>query len=284
MRRLDGQTAIVTGAAQGLGRAYARALAEAGANVSVCDLRDSVAELDPELRALGVEVLAETCDVSKADQVAAFVARTHARFGRIDILVANAGVVVITSPMDSIDKTLADYETEVGTNLRGIFLFGRAVIPHMIEQGRGEILNISTDHVCTCGAPIEWSHDDAPDCPYKDAPRPTGGGAVMDLYDSSKWGINGLTFAWSRALRLHGIRVNAFCMGATDTPMLREFMGDDVEPAVVGSWMRPEAIAQVMLELFGEGPDGRTGENIGFAVGHPVVLPSRQEPIYLREQ
>ena len=123
-----------------------------------------------------------------------------------------SGITGILSP-----KYL-DYEKLVGTNLRGVFLFGRAVLPYMMERGSGEIVNISTDHVQTCGTPFELTHDDAPDCPWaNEPPRPTGGGDAMDLYDASKWGINGLTLAWSQAVEEHEIRVNALCMGATDS-------------------------------------------------------------------
>ncbi len=101
----------------------------------------------------------------------------------------------------------------------------------------------------------------------------------MDLYDASKWGINGLTYGWAQALQTHNIRVNGLCMGATDSQMLRGFHNFDPSPEEVASWMQAEDVARVMVELI---QDGRTGENIGFAVGHPVVLPPRRgNPYYL---
>ena len=101
----------------------------------------------------------------------------------------------------------------------------------------------------------------------------------MDIYDASKWGINGLTLAWSQALAEHGIRVNALCMGATDSHMLRSFFNFQPPPEEVARWMKTEDIAQVLIDLLREGPEGRTGENVGIAVGHPVVLPpSRPSP------
>ena len=277
---LEGKTAVVTGAAVGLGNAFARALVGEGASLAVCDVRE---DIDDFGNLVDVDVLAMRADVSDAQQVKRFIDATLDRFGRIDVLVSNAGVWAETTATDDIDKTLADVPHVVGTNLKGVFLCGRAVMPAMIGQGGGHIINVCTDHVHTCGSPYELSHDDAPDCPFIDiAPRPTGGGTNMDLYDAAKWGINGLTFAWCQALKPHNVRVNAFCMGATDTYMIRSFFNFDPPPEEVAGWMRAEDIAQVMIEMIAEGPDGRTGENIGFAVGHPVVLPPpRTNPYFI---
>ncbi|MYF48976.1 MAG: SDR family oxidoreductase [Gammaproteobacteria bacterium] len=268
---LDGKTAVVTGAAVGLGNAFARALADEGAALAVCDVRPDVEGFADQVNA---PVLAEQADVSDAEAVRGFIDQTLQRFGRIDVLVSNAGVWAASEASDPIDKTLRDAASLIGTNLKGVFLCGRAVIPAMIRQGGGHIININTDHLHTCGSPYEEPHDDAPNCPFLDiAPRPTGGGPAMDLYDAAKWGINGLTFGWCQALKPHNIRVNALCMGATDSYMLRSFHNFDPPPEEVASWMKAEDIARVMIELIAEGPQGRTGENIGFAMGHPVVLP-----------
>ena len=280
MGMLDGKTAVVTGAAVGLGNAFAKALAAEGASLAVCDVRS---EIDTLANAVDVPVLAMCADVSDAGDVRRFFDAAFERFGGVDVLVSNAGVWAGTLPTDGIDKTLADAASVVGTNLKGVFLCGRAAIPSMIERGGGHIVNINTDHVHTCGSPYELSHDDAPDCPFLDiAPRPTGGGHQMDLYDAAKWGINGLTFGWCQALKPHGIRVNALCMGATDSHMLRGFHNFDPSPEEEASWMRAEDVAQVMIEMIAEGPAGRTGENINFCCGHPVVLPPpRDRHLYI---
>ncbi len=280
---LGGKVALVTGAAVGLGNAFARALAAEGAALAVCDIRPELTELAEDL---AVPVLAEHADVSEPGDVRSFVDATLQRFGAIDVLVNNAGTWAATLPTDPIDNSLRDYERLVGTNLRGVFLFGRAVMPGMIERGSGEIINISTDHVQTCGTPFEIDHDDAPNCPWaNEPPRPTGGGEAMDLYDASKWGINGFTLAWSQALEEYGIRVNALCMGATDSHMLRSFHNFNPDPEEVARWMKAEDVARVLIDLLREGPGGRTGENIGIAVGHPVVLPpSRLSPYVILGQ
>jgi NAD(P)-dependent dehydrogenase (short-subunit alcohol dehydrogenase family) len=277
MGMLDGRVAIVTGAAVGIGNALARALAAQGARLSLCDVREEVHALAAEL---GGPTLAATADVSRPEDVLRVVDATHRNLGGIDVLVNNAGVWAASLPTDDLDKTERDYDFLVGTNLKGSFLFGRAVIPRMIAQGRGgDIVNVCTDHVQTCGSPWELSHDDAPDCPFKAiAPRPTGGGPGMDLYDASKWGQLGLTFAWAQALAKHRIRVNALCMGATDSHMLRGFHNHNPPPEEVARWMKPADIARLMLDLM---RDGRSGDYIGAAVGHPIVLPPRRNNPYV---
>jgi hypothetical protein len=128
---------------------------------------------------------------------------------------------------------------------------------------------VTTDHIHTCGWPVALDHADAPACPWAAAHRPPGGGPAFDLYDASKWALNGLTGAWATALRPHGIRVNSFGMGATDTPMYRGFLGG--RPPAPGV-MDPADVAAVLLDLLAEGPEGRTGDSIQLWIGHPCVL------------
>jgi NAD(P)-dependent dehydrogenase (short-subunit alcohol dehydrogenase family) len=282
---LKGKSAIVTGAAVGLGNAYARALAREGVNVAVCDVRDDIESLAKELQqGHGVRARAWRADVSVAADVRRVVDEAIAEFGRIDIMVSNAGIWGGSVADDDLDKSIADYDKLVGTNLKGVFLFGRAVIPHMLEHGKGgDIINVSTDHVHTCGTPFHVCPK-LPSCPWRDAPRPTSGGTIMDLYDAGKWGIHGLTFAWCKALRPHGIRVNAMCMGATDSNMLRGFHNFNPSPEEVATWMKAEDSAQVIVDLLKEGPQGRTGQNMNFCVGRPVRLEPPLPHVYIREE
>ncbi len=281
MAELKGKNAIVTGAAVGLGVAYARALAAAGVNVAVCDLRDEVLTLAEELRATGVQSVAWQGDVSDPDHVREVVDGTVNAFGSIDILVNNAGVWGASIPEDNLDKSLDDYDKIVGTNLKGEYLFGRAVIPILIDQGQGgDIVNIATDHMVTCGTP--WHRCPNLDkCPWGDSPRPTGGGDIMDLYDVSKWALNGLLYAWAKALAPHRIRVNQFCMGATDSFMLRGFHNFDPPQEEIDTWMKAEDNARVLIELLEEGPEGRNAQNINFCIGRPVALEEPLEQIYI---
>ena len=281
MVKLKGKSAIVTGAAVGLGSSYAKALAQEGVNIAVCDLREEIHEVAGSLRALGVNAVSYQGDVSDPDHVRKVVDGARAEFGSIDILVNNAGVWGVSVADDDLDKSLEDYEQIVGTNLKGEYLFGRAVIPIMIEQGKGgEIVNIATDHMVTCGTPY-FCCPKLEACSWGDSPRPTGGGDAMDLYDAGKWGLNGLLYGWAKALAPHNIRVNAFCMGATDSHMLRGFHDFDPSEEEVASWMLAEDNAQAMIDMLLEGPSGRNAQNVNFCIGRPVQLEPAHEHVYV---
>jgi len=283
MVELKGKNAIVTGAAVGLGNSYAHALAVEGVNVAVCDLREEINDVAESLKQLGVSSVAWQGDVSDPDHVRAVVDGARSAFGSIDILVNNAGVWGASAADDDLDKSIADYELIIGTNLKGEYLFGRAVIPIMIEQGTGgEIVNIATDHMVTCGTPY-FCCPGLDACPWGDSPRPTGGGETMDLYDASKWGLNGFLYGWAKALAPHNIRVNAFCMGATDSYMLRSFHDFAPSTEEVDSWMRAEDNAQAMIDMLKEGPGGRNAQNVNFCVGRPVKLEPSHDHVYVIE-
>ncbi len=253
MGQLSGQVAIVTGAARGLGLAFATQLVEEGCAVVVTDRDESVLDT-----AAAIGATAHLGDVADAEHVRSVVDTTVADHGAIDIMINNAGEVIASGPRDAWDTASRDFDRILGSNTKGAFLFGRAVAPVMIGHGGGNIVNISTDHV---------------------APRPEGdprqGHGSMDLYNASKWALNGLTFDWARALARHRIRVNNICLGATDTSMLRDFLGAEPDPVFEATWMQPARVAEVLVDLLAEGPDGRTGDNIGLYAGHPCVLPPR---------
>jgi 3-oxoacyl-[acyl-carrier protein] reductase len=240
MTALTGQVALVTGAAQGLGRAFAERLRAEGCEIVACDRREAVNEVD------GLTYVGDVRDPATVRMV---VDGAVAKHGRIDILVNNAGVVKPTGPADDWQKGLDDYDEIVDTNLRGSFLFGRAVATVMREHDGGNIVNIGTDHVFPLPGVDVHGH------------------GAMDLYNASKWAINGLTLDWAISLKEDGIRVNAIHMGATDSEMLRTWMGDAITDEIVGSWMSPNQTAEILVQLLTEGPDGRTGQNIGLWVG-----------------
>lgn len=249
---LDGQVAIVTGAARGLGCAFGRRLRAEGCEVVVTDRLGAVEDVASEIGATG-----HVGDVADADHVRSVVDATVGRHGRIDVLVNNAGEVMPSHALSGFDDAPEDFDRIVGTNTRGAFLFGRAVAPVMVDGGRGgHIVNVSTDHV----KPAPGAH------------RHHGHGG-MDLYNASKWALNGLTFDWARSLGRHGIRVNNLNMGATDTEMLRGFLGRPPTDDELATWMTPEQIAQILVELLTEGPDGRTADSIGLYAGFPVEMP-----------
>lgn len=243
--------AIVTGAAQGLGEAIARRLAADGFPLVITDRNDAVLALADELDGAGF-----VGDVADAGHVRQVVDTAVDRFGPVTVLVNNAGEVWPTGPFDPWDRAEADFERLFGSNVKGAYLFGRAVVPSMIDGGGGNIVNISTDHV-----------KPGPQCD-----RHHGHGR-MDLYNASKWALNGLTFDWAKSLARHGIRVNNVCMGATDTPMLRGWLGVEPDPGYLATWMQPSQIAAIVSELIAEGANGRTANSIGLYAGQPCVMP-----------
>lgn len=251
MGQLAGRVAIVTGAAQGIGLAFARRLAAEGCAVVMTDRRAAVLDA-----AAAIGASAHVGDVADPDHVRTVVASTLAAHGRIDVLVNNAGEVAPTHALSGFEGASEQFDRVFGSNTKGAFLFGRAVAPVMAEHGGGDIVNVSTDHV-----------KPGPGC---DRHHGHGG---MDLYNASKWALNGLTFDWARSLRSKRIRVNNICMGATDTEMLRGFLGREPDPAYLATWMRPEQTAQILVELLEEGPDGRTANSIGLYAGQPCVMP-----------
>ncbi len=140
--RLDGKTAVVTGASSGIGAQFAKALAGQGADVAVVARRlDRLEALAEEIRALGAKCLPIQCDVTVEEEVAKAVDAVMAEFGKIDILVNNAGVAE-TAPTES--TTLESWNKVIGTNLTGVFLFSKHVGKHMIEKKYGKIINTSS--------------------------------------------------------------------------------------------------------------------------------------------
>ncbi|MBH76956.1 MAG: hypothetical protein CL897_01800 [Dehalococcoidia bacterium] len=257
---LDGKVAVVTGAAQGLGTAYARGLANEGADVAICDIQPEVSAVADEIAATsGRTVRAYPCDVSNTEAVRGFVNSVLRDFGGVDVVVMNAGIYGAT-PMDlSREAALAEYQRFFDTNVKSIYLLERAFAPSLVER-EGDIVVISTDHILP---PLEAGG--------------TRGGPSTDLYDASKWTLNGYIQAWALGFASQGqnVRVNGIAMGATDTPMLRGvFPGEGPSDEVVAGWMTPGQQAQLLLDLL---QDGRTGDLISSEPGQEVTLPPRSD-------
>lgn len=255
MAFLDGKVAIVSGAAQGLGEAYARALSENGAQVLAFDVQDTISAVAGEIEsATGNKVLGVVADVSKRADVERVVASAVETFGGLDILVNNAGAWRQTPVDSSWEQALEDWDFIMDTNLKGVVMLSRACVPHLQARGGGDIVNISTYYVL----PARSAGTNSP---------------VTDLYNASKWALNGFTDAWSKYLAKDNIRVNGMCMGATDTPMLRGLFADgELPPEMAEVVMQSQQIAQQMIDVL---KDGRSGENIGAWVGYPVEVGPR---------
>jgi NAD(P)-dependent dehydrogenase (short-subunit alcohol dehydrogenase family) len=190
-KALQGKTALVTGSGRGIGAAIALKLAGLGATTIVCGR--TLARLQHtagQIRSAGGEAEAIACDVAEWNQVAALADRVQKTFGRIDIVVNNAGVNGFNGPLHTMP--LEKWDTIFNTNLRGVFHVIRAFAPLMIAGGGGDIVNISS--IAGKG------------------PLPNSA-----AYGASKWGLNGLTQSVAEELRGHGIRVAAVCPGSTHT-------------------------------------------------------------------
>jgi SDR family mycofactocin-dependent oxidoreductase len=204
MGKLDGQVALITGGARGQGRSHALALAEEGADIVVCDIaapipdvpypmgtEDELAETVQLVEKLGRRALGLVGDMRDTDQVQAVVDRTMSEFGRIDILLANHGVISYATV-----DTMGDdqWNSVLDTNLTGVFKIMRAVIPHMKQAGYGRI-------IATSSMAGRQAH---PNLPH---------------YVAAKWGIIGLVKACAQEVAGTGITVNAVCPSSVGTTL-----------------------------------------------------------------
>jgi len=239
--KLAGKVAIVTGGGRGIGRAVALALAGEGAAVVVSARTPSeIEEVAQAVRDLGQRALPVQADVSQEGDVAAMVDQTLRVFGRADILVNNAAVNL--PDRNVVDLTLAEWNRVLAVNLTGAFLCSKAVLPAMIEQRSGKIVNISS-----IGG--------------------RSGAAGRSPYRAAKSALINFTQCLAAEVKRYGIDVNAVCPGGTDTRMLR-----DIDHARGRSGlMRPEEIAAVVLFLASPDSSAITGTAVdAFGTSNPL--------------
>lgn len=231
-----GKTVIITGASRGIGEAAAELFEAAGARVAL--LARSSAAISAIAKRIGPAAMAVPCDVASWDQVKNAVNAAEAAFGPADILINNAGVVQPIAHLASSDP--ASWGQAIDVNLKGVYYGMRAVLPGMIERGRGTILTVSSG---AAHSPIEaWSH-----------------------YCASKAGAAMLTRSADKEARDAGIRVMGLSPGTVATEMQREIKASGINPVSRLDWsdhIPPDWPARALLWMCGPGADGYLGEEI----------------------
>ena len=231
----DNQVVFVTGAGQGMGQAVVQRFAAEGARVAAVDINPEAARATAA--GCGDNVIGLACDVSSSASVAEAMAEVERRFGRLDVVINNAGIGSVDAFVDTPDE---NWERVIGVNLTGTFLCCREGARLMQKNGGGIIINVSSSAVMSGEGP---SH-----------------------YCASKAGVIGLTRSIARELAASGIRVNTLVPGPTNTPMMADIPDDWMEQMVaaipLGRMCEPDEVARVASFLATEDAAFITGQNI----------------------
>ena len=246
MKPMKDKVALVTGAAQGIGFAAAKAFAKAGASVVLADWDDTLVKIAAEqLEKEGYKVLGLVCDVSDDAQVESMINKTVETFGRLDAAFNNAGVQNLLA--EAADQTREDFDRVIGINLRGVWSCMKYELQQMRKQGTGAIVNCSS-----IGGIL--------------------GGAQRGTYHAAKHGVIGLTKSAALEYASQGIRINTVCPGLIHTPMADKMIENGQADAIdamlkqvpIGRLGRPEEIANTVVWL--------CGDDASLIVGHTLVV------------
>ncbi|WP_371170055.1 SDR family oxidoreductase [Aliiroseovarius sp. 2305UL8-7] len=233
---MTGKTVLITGASRGIGEAAAHIFAQAGANVVLTARGTS--QIQAIADAIGERALAVPCDVSSWDQVKAAVDAAVARFGTVDVLINNAGVIEPIGPL--IDSNPAEWGHVIDVNLKGVYYGIRAVMPIMAAQGGGSVLTISSG--AAHNALEGWAH-----------------------YCVSKAGVHMMTKALHREGAGQGIRAIGLSPGTVATQMQREIKVSGINAVAQLEWadhIPPEWAARALLWMCSDDADAYLGEEI----------------------
>jgi NAD(P)-dependent dehydrogenase (short-subunit alcohol dehydrogenase family) len=239
LMNLDGKVALVTGSGRGLGRAMALALAEAGADIALtARTKEEIEETASLIKDLGRKAIAVSCDVTKRSPVDALVLNALSEFGRIDVLVNNAGVAIVR---DFLALSEEEWRVTMDTNLTSAFLCSQAVGPVMIKQGGGKIINITSIHG-------------------------QRGKAGMVAYASSKGGVIQFTRSLAVEWAQYNINVNAIGPGAFYTQPMKKVLDDPIFGEIRRKKIplkragQPNELGALVVYLASKASDFMTGE------------------------
>jgi NAD(P)-dependent dehydrogenase (short-subunit alcohol dehydrogenase family) len=240
--RLQDKVCIITGAGGGMGRVAAETFAREGAAIAVLEVDAAAgAETAERVQAAGGDAAFFPCDVADEESVRAAVAGVIARYGRVDVLYNNAGIMP-EADHSVVDTSVETWDRVMAVNVRGIFLCCKHVIPEMLRRGRGSIVNVAS-FVALVGCSVP-----------------------QDAYTASKGAVISLTRSLAIQFRPQGIRTNAICPGPIETPMLMDWLLKDEEARRLrlsrqpsGRFGRPEDIVNCALYLASDESDWTNG-------------------------
>ncbi len=248
--KLNGKTALVTGAGRGIGRAIALALARLGCQVAVADvLAENARAVATEVEALGIKALAVPVDLTRRPEVERAVAEALAQFGQLDILVNNAGWDRMALFLDSGEEI---WDRLIAVNFKALLYVCKAALPQMVSRGAGKVINIASD-----------------------AGRVGSSGEAV--YSGTKGAVIAFSKALAREMARHGVTVNVVCPGLTETPLLQslrdqsptmeKILGAVTRATPLGRVATPEEIAGAVVFFASPEADFITGQTLSVSGG-----------------